>query len=56
MLMRMLYPLRPLTRSGRVTIGVALGATFAVFAAILLVAWAPSNRELPPITSTGAAP
>jgi hypothetical protein len=51
MFMRLLYPLRPLTHSGRVAIGVAV----AVFAAILLIAWSPSPHDAITLTSAGAA-
>jgi|GEM_PF-5413687 len=50
--MCLLYPLRPLTNRGRVAIGVAV----AVFAAIFLIASAPSPHEAPPVTSAGVAP
>lgn len=49
--MRLFYPLRPLTQSGRVMVGVAV----SVFATLALVAWSPAHSAAPLVTCAGAA-
>ena len=49
--MRLFYPLRPLTQSGRVMVGVAV----SVLATLALVAWSPAHSAAWSVTCAAAA-